>query len=106
MFITLVTPFKEDKVDFDSYKRLINRYIEKGVNGFITLATTGEIPTISEYEFQEIIEKTLKYNDNRLSVYVGVGGNCTSKVVNQLKMVEEYQVNGILSICPYYNRPD
>lgn len=105
VFVPLVTPFKGDKVDFVSYKRLVDYYIGKGVSGIIPLATTGEVPTLSENESEEIIESTMEYNKSRVPIYVGVGGNSTSKVVSQLKMVEKYKVNGILSVCPYYNRP-
>ena len=106
VFVPLVTPFKNGKIDFNSYKRMVDYYISKGVSGIIPLATTGEIPTILENEFEEIIEKTMEFNCNRVPVYVGVGGNNTSKVISQLKMVEKNKINGILSVCPYYNRPD
>lgn len=106
VFVPLVTPFKNGKIDLNSYQRMVDHYISKGVSGIIPLATTGEIPTISENEFEEIIEKTMEYNYNRVPVYVGVGGNNTSKVISRLKMVEKNKVNGILSVCPYYNRPD
>lgn len=106
IYIPLITPFANDKVDFDSYKRMIDYYIGKGINGIIPLATTGEIPTISEYEYEQIIEKTMEYNNNRLLVFIGLGGNNTKEVINKLKIVEKYKVDGILSVCPYYNRPD
>ncbi|WP_088225216.1 4-hydroxy-tetrahydrodipicolinate synthase [Desulfosporosinus sp. FKB] len=105
VFVPLVTPFKNGKIDYNSFKRMIDYYINKGVSGLIPLATTGEIPTISEYEYEEIIEKTMEYNNNRIPVYVGLGGNNTSKAISQLKLVEKNRVNGILSVCPYYNRP-
>lgn len=106
IYIPLITPFANDKVDFDSYKRMIDYYIGKEINGIIPLATTGEIPTISEYEYEEIIEKTMEYNNNRLPVFIGLGGNNTKEVINKLKIVEKYKVDGILSVCPYYSRPD
>ena len=106
VFIPLVTPFKNEKIDFSSYRRMVDYYINKGVNGIIPLGTTGESPTISEYETEEIIEKTMEYNNHRVPVYVGLGGNNTNKVISQLKLVEKYMVNGILSVCPYYNRPE
>ncbi|GKX68231.1 4-hydroxy-tetrahydrodipicolinate synthase [Inconstantimicrobium mannanitabidum] len=106
IYIPLITPFANDKVDFDSYKRMLDYYIGKEINGIIPLATTGEIPTISEYEYEEIIEKTMEYNNNRLPVFIGLGGNNTKEVINKLKIVEKYKVDGILSVCPYYSRPD
>lgn len=106
VWLPIITPFKEDKIDYESYKNLIDYYTGKGIDGLIPLGTTGEIPTLSDYEFEEMIEKTMEYNDNRLPVYVGVGGNCTSKVVNKVKIAEKYNIKGILSVCPYYNRPN
>ena len=60
VMVPLVTPFKDGKVDYESYSRMINNLIEQGINGIIPLATTGESPTISEYEYEEILEKTIR----------------------------------------------
>jgi 4-hydroxy-tetrahydrodipicolinate synthase len=106
VFVPLITPFKNDEVDFDSYKKLIDFYITKGISGFIPLGTTGESPTISDLEYEKIIEKTLEYVNKKTSVYVGLGGNNTKKVVEKLKVVEKYDIDGILSVSPYYSRPD
>lgn len=105
IWLPIVTPFADDEVDFNSYKRLIDYYIDKGISGLIPLGTTGEVPTISHYEYEEIIEKTMEYTKNRVPVYIGLGGNNTFKVLNQLKIVEKYDIEGILSVSPYYNRP-
>lgn len=105
IWLPIVTPFSDDEVDFKSYKRLIDHYIDKGISGIIPLGTTGEVPTISHYEYEEIIEKTMEYIKGRVPVYVGLGGNNTFKVLNQLKIVERYDIEGILSVSPYYNRP-
>jgi 4-hydroxy-tetrahydrodipicolinate synthase len=106
VWLPIITPFLDDKVDFKSYKRMIEHYISKGVTGIIPLGTTGESPTISEDEAEEIIEKTMDYVNGRVPVIVGVGGNNTKKVQEKLRNVEKYKVSGILSVCPYYNRPD
>lgn len=106
VYVPLITPFINDKVDFNSFKRMIDYYSSKDISGIIPLGTTGESPTISDYEYEEIISKTMEYNNNRLPVFIGIGGNSTSKVINQLKLVEKYNIDGILSVCPYYNRPD
>ena len=106
VWLPIVTPFLEDKVDFKSYRRMIEHYISKGVTGIIPLGTTGESPTIGEDEYEEIIEKTVEYVQGRVPVIVGVGGNNTKKVQEKLRTVEKYKINGILSVCPYYNRPD
>ncbi len=106
VWLPIVTPFKNDKIDYKSYKRLIDHYSEKGISGFIPLGTTGEVPTLSDYEFEEMIEKTMEYNTRRLPVYVGIGGNYTAQVIKKVKIAEYYDINGILSVCPYYNKPN
>ncbi|MDD4503194.1 MAG: 4-hydroxy-tetrahydrodipicolinate synthase [Clostridiaceae bacterium] len=106
VWLPIITPFLEDKVDFKSYKKMIEHYISKGVTGIIPLGTTGESPTVGEDEFEEIIEKTMEYVHGRVPVIVGAGGNNTKKVQEKLKIVEKYKVNGVLSVSPYYNRPD
>lgn len=106
IFVPLITPFKDDKVDFISYKRMIDFYLTKGISGFIPLGTTGEIPTITETEYEEIIEKTVEFTNDAVPIYVGLGGNNTKAVVSRLKIVEKYNAAGILSVSPYYSRPD
>jgi 4-hydroxy-tetrahydrodipicolinate synthase len=106
IWIPLVTPFKDDAIDYDSYKELVDHYTAKSITGLIPVGTTGESPVLSDHEFEEILEKTMEYNDNRVPIYAGVGGNHTAKVVRQLKIAEKYKVQGILSVSPYYNRPD
>ncbi len=106
VWLPLITPFIDDHIDYQSLQRLIDFYIEKGVSGLIPLATTGESPAIEEDEYLEVIEKTLEFTRGRVPVFIGLGGNYTKKVVKQLKQVEHYKVDGILSVTPYYNRPD
>lgn len=106
VIVPLITPFREGKVDFKSYERMVNHYIEEGVSGIIPLATTGESPTILTNEYEEVLAKTMEYNNKRIPVYVGLGGNNTSEVVSKLKMAEKYNVDGILSVAPYYSRPN
>ncbi|SCZ05405.1 4-hydroxy-tetrahydrodipicolinate synthase [Alkaliphilus peptidifermentans] len=106
IWLPIVTPFKDDKVDFKSLEGMINHYIPKGISGLIPLGTTGESPTVSDIEFEEIVEKTVEFCNNRVPIFVGVGGNDTKKVIQKLKLLEKYNVKGILSVSPYYNRPD
>jgi 4-hydroxy-tetrahydrodipicolinate synthase len=106
VLVPLITPFKDGKVDLKSYERMVNHYIEEGISGLIPLATTGESPTILGNEYEEVLAKTIEYNNNRVPIYVGLGGNHTSEVVNKLKVVERYNVDGILSVAPYYSRPN
>lgn len=105
VIVPLITPFKNGKVDMKSYEKMINHYIKQGVNGFMPLATTGESPTISSSEYEEILEKTIEISNKRVPIYVGLGGNNTSDLIKKVKVVEKYDVNGILSVTPYYSRP-
>jgi len=106
LWIPLVTPFKGGKIDYNSYKGLIGHYTRKAISGLIPLGTTGESPTISEDEFEEIIDKTTEFNSNRVPVFIGLGGNNTAKIVSHLKIVEKYKIQGILSVSPFYSKPD
>lgn len=105
IWLPIITPFKDDKIDYKSYKRLIDHYISKGISGIIPLGTTGEIPVLSDFEFEEMIENTMEYVNGRLPVYVGIGGNYTANVIKKVKIAEYYDIQGILSVCPYYNKP-
>ncbi|MBU3214601.1 4-hydroxy-tetrahydrodipicolinate synthase [Clostridium estertheticum] len=106
VFIPLVTPFKEGKIDYISYKSLVDFYLNKGVHGFIPLGTTSESHTLSELEYEKVLEKTIEYTNGSVPIYVGLGGNNTKKVVEKLKILEKYKIDGILSVSPYYTRPD
>ena len=106
VWLPIITPFLGYKIDYESYKRSIDFYTPKGIAGLIPNGTTGECPTLDEYEFEELLAKTVEYNNNLLPVYYGLGGNNTHKVLKQLKIVEKYKIEGILSVSPYYSRPD
>ncbi len=106
IWLPIITPFKNDKIDCQSYKNLIDHYISKGIHGIIPLGTTGEIPVLSDFEFEDMIEKTMEYVNGRVPVYVGVGGNYTARVNKKVEIAEYYDIQGILSVCPYYNRPN
>jgi 4-hydroxy-tetrahydrodipicolinate synthase len=105
VWLPIITPFKNDKIDYVSYKRLIDYYISKGISGLIPLGTTGEVPVLSDFEFEEMIENTMLYVNGRLPVYVGIGGNYTAQVIKKIKIAEYYDIKGILSVVPYYNKP-
>jgi 4-hydroxy-tetrahydrodipicolinate synthase len=106
VWVPVITPFKNDEVDFDSYKRLVEHYVEEGAYGIMPVATTGESPTLSENEYEEIVAKSMEIVNGRIPVMIGLGGNNTKAVIEKLKMAEKHKVNGILSVSPYYNRPD
>jgi 4-hydroxy-tetrahydrodipicolinate synthase len=105
LWLPLITPFKDGAVDFASYERLIEHYLALGIDGLFPLGTTGESPALDEAEIDEIVERTVATAAGRVPVFVGVGGNATRKVEKALKRLERFAFEGIVSVCPYYNRP-
>jgi 4-hydroxy-tetrahydrodipicolinate synthase len=105
LWLPLVTPFKDGAVDFSSYERLIDHYIARGVDGLFPLGTTGEQPALDDDEIDELVERTVAQVAGRVPVFVGVGGNATHKVEKALGRLERFAFEGIVSVCPYYNRP-
>jgi 4-hydroxy-tetrahydrodipicolinate synthase len=105
LWLPLVTPFKDGAVDFSSYERLIDHYIACGVDGLFPLGTTGEQPALDDDEIDELVERTVAQVAGRVPVFVGVGGNATHKVEKALGRLERFAFEGIVSVCPYYNRP-
>ncbi|MGG7177090.1 4-hydroxy-tetrahydrodipicolinate synthase [Clostridium paraputrificum] len=106
LWVPLVTPFKDEELDMISYKRLVDHYIGEGVHGLMPLGTTGETPTLTDLEYEEVIAKSMEFVNGRVPVIIGLGGNNTKAVQEKLKLAEKYKVQGILSVSPYYNRPD
>jgi len=105
LWLPLVTPFKDGDVDFPSYERLIDHYLAEGVDGLFPLGTTGEQPALDDDEIDELVERTVAQVAGRVPVFVGVGGNATHKVEKALGRLERFAFEGIVSVCPYYNRP-
>jgi 4-hydroxy-tetrahydrodipicolinate synthase len=106
VYLPIITPFRGGEVDYVSYRRLLEHYLSKGISGFIPCATTGEAPTVDEDEVLRIVDATAQTVGDRVPVYVGCSGNDTAKLVKHAKRLEARGVKGILSACPYYNRPD
>jgi 4-hydroxy-tetrahydrodipicolinate synthase len=105
LWLPLVTPFKDGDVDFPSYERLIDHYLAEGVDGLFPLGTTGESPALDDDEIDELVERTVAKAAGRVPVFVGVGGNATHKVEKTLRRLDRFAFEGIVSVCPYYNRP-
>jgi 4-hydroxy-tetrahydrodipicolinate synthase len=104
--VALVTPFKEDlSVDFAALRKLVNYNIDHGTNYLVINGTTGESGTITEEEKQEIIAVIVAENKGRLPLVLGVGGNNTATVVKELQTRDLSNIDGILSVAPYYSKP-
>lgn len=104
--IALVTPFCADgSVDFNALHRLIEYQIENGADFLCILATTGETPCLSPDERKQIKTTIVKQVAGRVPILMGCGGNNTASVVEELKNGDFSGIDGILSVCPYYNKP-
>ncbi|HLN53390.1 MAG TPA: 4-hydroxy-tetrahydrodipicolinate synthase [Lentimicrobium sp.] len=104
--VALVTPFhKQGTIDFGSYERLLEYTITNGVNYLVVLGTTGEASTLSKDEQKALIEFTKETVNRRVPIVVGIGGNNTQGVIDQLKLIDNDGIDGILSVTPYYNKP-
>jgi 4-hydroxy-tetrahydrodipicolinate synthase len=104
--VALVTPFKEDlSVDFEALIKLVDFNIENGSDYLVINGTTAESGTITPQEKQEIINIIIKTNNKRLPLVLGVGGNNTALVVEELKTRNFTGLDGVLSVAPYYSKP-
>ncbi len=104
--VALVTPFKKDySVDVDALKRIVDYVTEGGVEYLVVLGTTAESATLSNEEKELVIRTIVDSNNKRLPLVLGVGGNNTAKVVEELKTRDLSAFDAILSVSPYYNKP-
>ena len=105
IWLPIVTPFRDGAVDLASYERLLEHYLARGVRGVFPLGTTGESPTLDDDEMEAVVDHTAQVVAGRVPIFVGIGGNATAKVVKAVRRFERYDFAGIVSVCPYYNRP-
>ncbi len=104
--VALVTPFHSDKtVDYTSLVKLVNYQIDNGINYLVINGTTAESATITKEEKTEIIKIIIKTNKGRLPLVLGVGGNNTQQVVEELQTLDLSGIDAILSVSPYYSKP-
>ena len=103
--VALVTPFKNNKLDIDSYIKLIHFHIENGTKGLVPAGTTGESPTLSHKEHEKVIELCIKEANGRVPVIAGTGSNSTEEAISLTSHAEKAGANGALVVTPYYNKP-
>ena len=104
--VALITPFGSDlKIDFNSLGRLVDNQIENGMDFLVVLGTTGEPATMSHKEKQSLIDFVTTRAAEKVPVMVGIGGNSTSDVIEQLATYDLQKADGILSVVPYYTKP-
>lgn len=105
--IALVTPFKKDfSVDVEALTKIVNHVIDNGADFLVVLGTTSEAPTLTCEEKNLVISTILKVNKGRLPVMLGMGGNNTQGVIEAIRKQDYSGIDGILSVVPYYNKPN
>lgn len=103
----MVTPFKTDfSVDVEALIRIVNHVIDNGADFLVVLGTTSEAPTLTNEEKNLVISTILKANAGRLPILLGMGGNNTQAVIEAIKAQNFVGIDGILSVVPYYNKPN
>ena len=105
--IALITPFKQDQtVDVEALNKIVNHVVDNGADFLVVLGTTSEAPTLTAEEKKLVINTILKTNNNRLPILLGMGGNNTQAVIDAIKAQDFTGIQGILSVVPYYNKPN
>ena len=105
--IALITPFKSGySIDFAALERIVRHVIDGGADFLVALGTTSEAPTLSDDEKHMVVETILRVNAGRLPVMLGLGGNNTQGVIDQIRKQDFTGIDGILSVVPYYNKPN
>ncbi|MFT5157422.1 MAG: 4-hydroxy-tetrahydrodipicolinate synthase, partial [Bacteroidia bacterium] len=105
--VAMVTPFSSDgDVDYQALKKLTEHLAGNGVNYLVVMGTTGENPTITDFEQQRILEIIIEVNENRVPVVFGIGGNNTAAMAARIKGFDFTGVTAVLMASPYYNKPN
>ena len=103
--VALITPFKDENLDEESYIKLINYHLKNGTNGIVPGGTTGESPTLSHNEHKKIIEIAVKECNSSIPVVAGTGSNSTEEAIELSKFAEKAGSDALLIVTPYYNKP-
>lgn len=104
--VALITPFdKELQVDYQSMGKLVDSQLDNGMDFLVVLGTTAETATLTHKEKQSLIDFVAERTSRKIPVMVGVGGNSTAEVIDQLHSLDLSRADGILSVVPYYNKP-
>jgi len=103
--VALITPFKNNELDEETYIKLINFHLENGTNGLVPAGTTGESPTLSHSEHEKVIELCINESNGKIPVIAGTGSNSTEEAISLTKHAEKAGADGALVVTPYYNKP-
>ncbi|KKC39640.1 dihydrodipicolinate synthase [Devosia epidermidihirudinis] len=102
----LITPFADGAVDEKAFARFVDWQIAEGTHGLVPVGTTGESPTVSHEEHRRVVEIAIEVANKRVPVIAGAGSNSTAEAVSLAKFAEEAGADAVLSIVPYYNKPN
>ena len=103
--IALITPFKNNGLDEESYIKLIHFQIDNGTSGLVPAGTTGESPTLSHEEHQKVIDLCIRESNGKIPVIAGTGSNSTAEAISLTTHAEKAGADGALVVTPYYNKP-
>tara|TARA_B100001175_G_scaffold129284_1_gene109937 strand:+ start:2296 stop:3177 length:882 start_codon:yes stop_codon:yes gene_type:complete len=103
--VALITPFKDNKLDEESYIKLIHFHMKNGTNGLVPAGTTGESPTLSHDEHQRVIDLCIRETNGKIPVIAGTGSNSTEEAISLTTHAEKAGADGALIVTPYYNKP-
>ncbi|MDC0460646.1 4-hydroxy-tetrahydrodipicolinate synthase [Candidatus Pelagibacter sp.] len=103
--VALITPFKDDSLDVESYIKLIHFHLENGTSGLVPAGTTGESPTLSHKEHQQVVDLCIKESSGKIPVIAGTGSNSTDEAISLTTHAEKAGASAALIVTPYYNKP-
>ena len=103
--VALVTPFKGNSLDEETYIKIINFHLENGTNGLVPAGTTGVSPTLSHREHEKVIELCIQEAKGKIPVIAGTGSNSTTEAISLTEHAEKAGADGALIVTPYYNKP-
>jgi len=104
-YVAIITPFKDDSLDETGLKKNLRFLIKNGSNGIVACATTGESPSLSDDEYERVINICLEESGDKIPVIAGAGTNSTVKTIKMVQKAQKLGANGLLIVTPYYNKP-
>ena len=105
LFTAIITPFKNGKIDENSFANLIEKQIAGGADGIVPCGTTGESPTLSHDEHNHLIKLAINVAKGRIKIIAGTGSNCTREAISLTKKASDHKADAALIVVPYYNKP-
>ena len=103
--VAMVTPFRDGGVDDAKIREMVDFHVKNGTDAIIPCGTTGESPTLSHAEHKRVVEVTVEAAAGRVPVVAGTGSNSTAEAIDLTRHAKEAGANGVLMVCPYYNKP-